>query len=76
VQFRLDMYNAFNTVIYNGRVTALQLNSPTDQTVRNPQFNADGSPVATRLRPQDAGFGGVTGAQAMRTMQAQIRFQF
>jgi hypothetical protein len=76
VQFRLDMYNAFNTVIYNGRVTALQLNSPTDQTVRNPQFNADGSPVATRLRPQDAGFGAVTGAQGMRTMQAQIRFQF
>ena len=70
------MFNAFNTVIYNGVARQLQLNSPTDLTVRNPQYNADGSLVATRLKPTDAGFGAVNGAQAMRTMQAQIRFQF
>jgi hypothetical protein len=29
-----------------------------------------------RIKPQDAGFGAVTGAQAMRSLQAQIRFQF
>ena len=37
-QFRLDVFNALNSVIYTGRVTQLQLNSPTDQTVRNAQF--------------------------------------
>ena len=82
VQFRLDMFNAFNTVVFSGRQGQLQLNSPTDLTVRNPQFNADGSlattgtPAVQRIKPQDAGFGAVTGAQAMRSLQAQIRFQF
>ena len=82
VQFRLDMFNAFNTVVFSGRQTQLQLNSPTDLTIRNPQFNADGSlattgtPAVQRIKPQDAGFGAVTGAQAMRSLQAQIRFQF
>jgi len=32
--------------------------------------------VSTRLIPQNAGFGAVTGAQAMRTAQVQLRFQF
>ena len=39
LQFRLDVFNALNTVIYTGRVTQLQLNSPTDPTVRNAQSN-------------------------------------
>ena len=51
-------------------------NSPTDQTVRNPQYNADGTLVQTRLTPQNAGFGAVTAAQAMRSVQLQLRFQF
>jgi len=78
----LDMFNALNTVVYSSRQSQLQLNSPTDLTVRNPEFNADGTfavtgtPAVQRVKPQDAGFGAVTGAQAMRTMQAQIRFQF
>jgi hypothetical protein len=75
-QFRLDMFNALNTVVYNSRQNQLQLNSPTDPTVRNSQFLADGSLDPKRVKPQDAGFGAVRGAQAMRTMQAQIRFQF
>lgn len=75
-QIRFDIFNAFNTVVYNGRQTQLQLTNPTDQAVRNPQFNADGSVVATRLRPRDAGFGAATGAQDMRAMQIQLRFQF
>ena len=40
LQFRLDVFNALNTVVYTGRVTQLQLNSPTDPTVRNAQYNA------------------------------------
>ena len=75
-QLRIDLFNAFNSVVFNAVSTQLQLNSPTDQTVRNPQFNADGTLVSTRLIPQNAGFGAVTGAQAMRTAQVQLRFQF
>jgi hypothetical protein len=82
VQFRLDMFNALNTIVFNGRQSQLQLNSPTDLTIRNPEYNPDGTfaitgtPAVARTKPQDAGFGAVNGAQAMRTMQAQIRFQF
>jgi hypothetical protein len=43
LQFRIDAFNAFNTVIYNGRSTGIQYETPTDLTVRNPQYNADGS---------------------------------
>jgi len=45
-------------------------------TVSNPQYDASGNLVQTRLQPQNAGFGAATGAQAMRSMQAQIRFEF
>ncbi len=76
IQLRVDLFNAFNTVVIDGRVTQLQLNSPTDLTVRNPQFNADGTVNAARLKPKDAGFGAATSAQAMRTVQVQLRFQF
>jgi hypothetical protein len=75
-QLRVDLFNAFNSVVYNAVATQLQLNSPTDQTVRNSQYNADGTLVQTRLIPQNAGFGAVTAAQAMRTVQIQLRFQF
>ncbi len=76
IQLRLDAYNAFDTVVYNSRVTELQLNSPTDQTVRNAQYLANGQLDPNRLTPRNAGFGAVTGAQAMRSIQAQIRFSF
>jgi hypothetical protein len=77
VQLRLDAFNAFNTVVFNARTTGLQLNSPADPvTIRNNQFNADGSLNAARLLPRDAGAGAATGAQAMRSLQAQVRFQF
>jgi hypothetical protein len=75
-QVRLDAFNAFNAVVYNARSATLQLNSPTDQTVRNSQFLADGTVDPTKLTPRTAGFGAVTGAQAMRTMQLQLRFSF
>jgi hypothetical protein len=79
-QLRIDLFNAFNSTIYSNRSSTVQFVSPTDQTVRNPQFNADGS-IATsgsvlRVKPQDAGFGAATAAQANRTVQLQLRFQF
>ncbi|MEO8481582.1 MAG: carboxypeptidase regulatory-like domain-containing protein [Acidobacteriota bacterium] len=75
-QIRLDMFNAFNTVVYSGRQTQLQLVSPVNQTVRNSQFLADGTVDQTKLKTTSAGFGGATGAQALRTMQLQVRFAF
>ena len=76
LQFRLELFNAFNTVVYNSRVSTVQFNSPTDQTVRNSQFLPDGTLDPARLLPRNAGFGAVNGAQAMRSVQAQLRFSF
>jgi hypothetical protein len=76
IQVRAEMFNAFNTVIYNAVQTQLQLVSPTNQTVRNPQFQADGSIVESRLKPNNAGFGAVTGASPLRSAQVQVRFSF
>ena len=76
VQLRLEMFNAFDTVVYSGRNTTVKIQSPTDPTVANPQHDSSGNLVPTRIRPADAGFGAATGAFAPRSMQAQIRFQF
>ena len=75
-QFRVDLFNAFNSVILNTFQSQLQLTSPTNQTVLNPQYNADGTLNQARLLPQNAGFGAATAAQAPRTVQVQLRFQF
>jgi hypothetical protein len=76
-QFRIDLFNAFNAVVYNARVTAINYNSPaTSTTITNNQFNADGTLNNSRLRPASAGAGAATGAQAMRTIQMQFRFMF
>ncbi len=76
MQLRVDMFNAFNRVSITGRQNQLQLNSPTDLTIRNNQFLADGSLNPARLTPRDAGYGAATGAADMRTVQLQLRFQF
>ena len=76
VQLRADAFNAFNLVNFTGRSTTVQYNSPTDLTVRNPQFNADGSLNESRLKPNNAGFGAVTAAGNMRTVRLTARFSF
>ena len=55
IQLRADVFNAFNTAIYNARVTQLQLTNPTDQVIRNGQYNADGTLNQARLTPRNAG---------------------
>jgi hypothetical protein len=75
-QFRVDVFNAFNAVVFDSRVTQLQLTNPTTQVVRNNQYNADGSLNQERLTPRTAGFGAANGAQPMRSVQIQLRFQF
>jgi hypothetical protein len=85
---RLDVFNAFNAVVFNARNTALQLNSPADQTTRNPEYVVTAADTTlapgltgtvlnpNRLLTSNAGFGAVTGAQAMRSLQLNARFSF
>jgi hypothetical protein len=76
LEFRLDMFNAFNTVVISDRQEQIQFVSPTNLTIRNSQTLADGSINPARLTPRTAGFGAAQNAFAMRTMQVQIRFRF
>ncbi len=76
LQLRLDAFNAFNAVVINNRNTTVNYRSPTDLTILNSQTLADGTVDPARMKPRNAGFGAATGAQAMRNMQVQIRFQF
>jgi hypothetical protein len=69
VQVRVDAYNLFNTAIITGRNTTANFTSPTDMTLRNPEFVANAgdttlAPGATgtvlaagRDVPRNAGFG-------------------
>jgi hypothetical protein len=76
LQFRLDIFNAFNVVIINDRERNVIYRSPTDLTVVNSQYLPDGSLDPARLTPRTAGFGAATGAQPMRNLQLQIRLAF
>jgi hypothetical protein len=77
VQVRFDVFNAFNTVVYNAVQTQATFNSPaTPTTVTNFQYSGDGTLNPTRLQPQTAGFGAATGAYPPRSAQLQVRFQF
>ena len=76
VQLQVQMFNAFNNVIFSGRSTNMSLDNITNKTLTNFQYNPDGSVVESRLRPNQAGFGAVTGAQTLREVQARVSFQF
>ncbi len=76
VQVRMDAFNAFNIVNWNNRQAQIQMNNPVEKAIINSQFNDDGSIDDSRLRPQNAGFGAVTGAASMRTVRLTLRFGF
>ena len=76
LQFRLDMYNAFNTVVFDQANTTINFDNPTNMNILNSQFNADGTLNQNRLTPRTAGFGAANRALDLRRMQAQIRFSF
>jgi hypothetical protein len=78
---RDDHYQQFDTAAYTGpQYGSLGLESANNQTVRNTQFNADGTFAVTggnpRVKPQDAGYGAVNSAATLRTLQGQLRFSF
>jgi hypothetical protein len=75
-QVRMDVFNVFDTVVYDLRNTTINYNNPTAQTQLNAQYNADGTLNQQRLTPRTAGFGAATRAMALRSMQLQFRFSF
>jgi hypothetical protein len=75
-ELRADVFNALNTVDINNRNGSAQFTSPTNLTMVNSQFNADGTLNQSRLTPRNAGFGAATSARGLRSIQLQLRFQF
>ncbi len=87
VQFRMDVFNLFNSYVINARNTTANFTSPSNLTLLNSQFLADGSVDPARALPKNAGFGAATTAQNRgaeaglgnnynRVMMLQVRFQF
>jgi hypothetical protein len=83
LQLRVDAYNAFDQAFVTGRNTTINYNSPTDQTIRNSQYLADGSLDPNRLQPRNAGFGAANNwttnlinGNYQRVIQFQVRVQF
>ncbi|MDQ3213374.1 MAG: hypothetical protein M3Q85_11920, partial [Acidobacteriota bacterium] len=76
LELRLDVFNAFNAEVITARNNTVTYVSPTNLTVVNNQFNADGSLNTARSKPNNSGFGAATNAEALRNVQVQVRFQF
>jgi hypothetical protein len=76
IQLRAEVYNALNAAYWTGRSTTVTLVSPTNQTVVNNQYNADGTLNQARLQPRNAGFGAVNGTTGPLNVQVQLRFSF
>jgi hypothetical protein len=62
--------------VYSDRVTTLQFVSPTDETVRNSQYLADGTVDPNRALPRNAGFGAVPAAMPLRSIQVTLPVSF
>jgi hypothetical protein len=76
-QIRVEVYNALNTVTYSNRNTSAQYASlTTASTITNLPYDANGNLIGNRNLPNSAGFGVVTNAEPLRSMQVQVRFSF
>jgi hypothetical protein len=73
LELRVDMYNAFNTVVFDQVANNIQFDNPTNMNILNSQFNADGS---INQNPRTAGFGAANRALPLRSVQVQVRFSF
>ena len=88
LQLRVDMFNAPNQGRITSRITNMNLQSTSaPTTITNLPFDTtgtgantvDGQPgglLTNRVRPNQAGFGAVSGYQGPRNLQAQVRFSF
>jgi hypothetical protein len=80
IQLRVDIFNAFNTVIFTGRNTTINFPSLA-QNAANQASNLvydpnTGALLPGRDIPRTAGFGAVTNSNNGRSVQFQVRFQF
>ena len=75
-EFRADLFNVLNIVQFNARNSTVTFNTPAAMAVQNGEYNADGSLASGRQLPKNAGFGAVTGAAAMRSVQLELRLTF
>ena len=76
-QFRLEAYNVLDTVMFNNVNSTAQYQSlATAGAVTNLPYDTAGRLISNRNLPNSAGFGVVTGAQPLRSIQMQIRFSF
>ena len=75
-EFRADIFNTLNAVIYNGYSTTATFNNPTAMVLQNAEFNSSGAINSGRQLPKNAGFGAANGAAAMRSIQLEVRFAF
>lgn len=73
---RMDVFNVFNTLIYTGRQTVAEFQSPSDQTLLNAQYLPTGEMDPARLAPGNAGFGAATNAYSLRQIRWQFRLKF
>jgi hypothetical protein len=77
LQFRVDIFNAFNQAGVTGRNTTMQMASPaTPAVIQNLPFDSAGNLIDARSRPRGAGFGVATTYQEPRTIQMQLRMSF
>jgi hypothetical protein len=76
LELRVDMYNAFNTVVFDRVHDDVQFDNPTSMNVLNSNFLPDGSLNPQRSTPRTAGFGAADRALPLRSMQVQVRFSF
>jgi hypothetical protein len=78
IQLRAEVYNVFNTVIFNARNTTMNIAGlDTASTATNlPYDSTTGALIPSRIVPSSAGFGAATGALAMQSAQVTVRFSF
>lgn len=76
-QIRAEVYNVFNTVVFNNRNTTMNIAGlTTASAATNLPYDANGNLIESRVRPSSAGFGVATGAVASRSAQLTVRFSF
>jgi hypothetical protein len=77
IQLRADVFNAPNAAGITGRMTTMNLTSPSDpSTITNLPYDANGQLIQARSLPRGAGFGVANNYQTPRNVQLQIRYSF
>jgi hypothetical protein len=77
IQLRADVFNAPNAAGITGRMTTMNLTSPSDpSTITNLPYDANGQLIQARSLPRGAGFGVANNYQAPRNVQLQVRYSF